>query len=82
MDRVKSCHKCNHLKTQDEKVFWCEEGGLGGEIFHRNGNGRMTLWQKMESYFKSYNSYKKPLTIIAQIFKDNAEKCSLYDDAL
>lgn len=32
---TKSCHKCNHLKTQGEKVFWCEEGGLGGDIDYR-----------------------------------------------
>lgn len=71
----RSCYRCNHLRTQGEKAYWCREGGLAGEIIQPNGKGKLTLWQKMELYRWQGNA-----TELSRRMQAEADRCESYDN--
>lgn len=73
----KSCHYCNHLRTQ--RLFaWCRKEHLDGMI-ELPKKEKSTLYHRMEVYQKEGNTN---MTEQAQAFLDTAAVCKDYDDEL
>lgn len=74
-EKKKSCHYCqNMMSTTKEENYRCRKGGLDGEIIPRYGNGRMTLWRKMEMYQRQGKQTELSLRLAQE-----AEQCEHYD---